>query len=535
MRYKKIARLKANSAAQVITTRVLLGGMFHNLSIVLRLSNAAPSASCCYAIDFCVLSIGRTRSTKETMRLPGPVTGLAVVVLFSVIGSAQSQSSVPDFSAARDEALKILEGLVRIDTSNPPGNETRTAQYIKAVLDAESIPAEILELQPGRGNIIARIHGNGSKKPLLLMGHLDVVGVERDKWTLDPFAGIVKEGYIYGRGASDDKGMVSACLEVFLQLHRLKVPLDRDVIFLAEAGEEGTSKFGIDFMVEQHWDKIASEFALNEGGSIHNENGRINYVGVSTTEKVPRGFRLVAHGSSGHGSVPRLDNAIVHLAAAVAKVGKWQTPMRLNETTSAFFSRLAQISSPEEAALYRQVEHPQVQEKLRALKAPYYSMLRTSIVPTIIKGGFRSNVIPAEAEATLDVRALPDEDIPALAATMRRLINDSEIEVIPPSTPGRPATPASSLDTEMFRALEAAQKKLFPGAITLPLMVTGATDSAQLRAKGVQAYGLGSVSTDQDRSRVHGNDERLSIEGLGKFVQFLYTAATDVAASRRAR
>jgi len=449
--------------------------------------------------------------------------------------AAQDASSTPDWAQARDEAVRILSGMVKIDTSNPPGNETKVAEYIKAILDKEGIASQIYELEPGRGNLVARLKGSGKKRPVLLMGHTDVVGVEREKWTVDPFGGLIKDGYLYGRGASDDKGMTSVCLEVFLLLHRLKVPLDRDVIFLAEAGEEGTTRAGIDFMVGQHWDQIECEFALNEGGWIYERGGRVQYVGVSTTEKVPRGIRLVAKGTSGHGSMPRLDNAITHLAAAVAKVGSFQMPMRLNETTRAFFQRLATISPPEEAYLYTHLEDPKesaaVQEKLRATNIMYNSMLRTSIVPTIIKGGFRSNVIPGDAEASLDVRALPDEDINAMIATLRQLINDPAVEIVPPSR-GRPGTPPSGLGTEMFRALERAQTGLFPGAVTLPVMLTGATDSAQLRAKGVQAYGLGSVVTDEERARIHGNDERLSVEGIGKFVEFVYRAVMDVAGAK---
>jgi len=234
--------------------------------------------------------------------------------------------------------------------------------------------------------------------------------------------------------------------------------------------------------------------------------------------------------------MPRPDNPIVHLAAAVAKVGNYQSPMRLNETTRAFFQRLAKISPPEEAKLYAALENPEesaaAQEKLRTTNIQYNSMLRTSISPTIINGGFRSNVIPGEAQANLDVRALPDEDIPALVAALTSLINDPLVEVVGPQRGGRPANPPSSITTELFHAMEEAQAKTFPEAATLPLMVTGATDSAQLRAKGVQAYGLGGVATEDDRSRVHGNDERNSIEGLGKFVELIYRCVAAVAVSK---
>ncbi|MEK7674447.1 MAG: M20/M25/M40 family metallo-hydrolase [Verrucomicrobiota bacterium] len=462
--------------------------------------------------------------------------GLVALINLLTATTALGAAAWPDVAAARDETVQILSGFIKVDTSNPPGNETKGAEYLKSVLDREGIPSEILALEPSRGNLVARLKGNGKKRPLLLMAHLDVVGVERDKWTVDPFGGVIKDGYIYGRGAADDKGMGAVCLEVLLQLHRLKVPLDRDVIFLAEAGEEGTTHVGIDFMVSRHWDKIECEFALNEGGRIFEADGKVKYVGVATTEKVPRPILLSAKGTSGHGSRPRPDNAITHLAAAVAKAGNWQPPMRLNETTRAFFSRLARVSTPEEAFLYSHLEDPvlsaMVQEKIRALNLGYNSMLRTSISPTIIKGGFRSNVIPGDALATLDVRALPDEDMEAFAKLLRELIDDPAVEVVPSAGRGRPAQPPSKLDTEMFAALERTQQRLFPEAVTLPMMLTGATDSAQLRAKGVQAYGVGSVSSDQDSARVHGNDERLSIDGLGKFLEFLYGAVVEVAASK---
>src|ERR1044072_6250756 len=241
----------------------------------------------------------RSKSSCQRHRLIVLVAIVMLMASSNLLAARQKAApdfKLPDFQAARDETVKILSEFIRIDTSNPPGNETKGAEYLKGILDRDGILSEIFDLEPGRGNIVARLKGNGKKRPLLLMGHIDVVGVERDKWTVDPFGGIVKDGYIYGSGASADKGMTSVCLEVFLLLHRLKVPLDRDVIFMAEAGEEGTTRVGIDFMVEQHWDKIECEFALNEGGAIYAPEGRVKYVGVATTEKVPRGFRLVARG-----------------------------------------------------------------------------------------------------------------------------------------------------------------------------------------------------------------------------------------------
>jgi len=466
------------------------------------------------------------------------VAGLAALALAVCPWPAAGQTG-PDFRQARDEAVRTLQALIRINTSNPPGNETRLAEHLKAVLDREGIASEIVAREPARGNLIARIKGNGRQKPVLLTGHMDVVGVEQGKWTVDPFEGGIKDGYVYGRGARDDKDDLAAMLEVLLLIHRQKLALDRDIIFLTVAGEEGNPSVGMDYVVERHWPKIESEFALNEGGSIHLSGGKVQYVAVGTAQKALARARLLARGVSGHGSVPRMDNAIGRLAAAVAKLTEYQPPMRLNETTRAFFQRLATISPPQEAFLYTHLEDPGVgklvEETLRRSGnrafVTYNSMLRTSITPTIIQGGFRNNVIPAEAEATLDIRALPDENLDRFFAEMRRVINDPAVEVI--ALPRyRPVPPVAPLNSEMFRALEKAQATVFPGAVTIPEMGTGSNDSAQLLAKGVQAYGVGAPGTSEDAEGSHGNDERVSVEGLGQYVEFLYRAVVEVAAAQ---
>jgi len=239
----------------------------------------------------------------------------------ATVSLAQSNSFSLNAEQAQAEAVHFLADLVRIDTQDPPGDESKVAHYLEGVLKREGIASEILEPVPGRASIVARLKGNGKKRPLLIMGHEDVVPVDRSHWTVDPFAASERDGVIYGRGASDDKAMVAANLEVFLQLKRMRVPLDRDVIFLSEASEEMSSPAGMATIVDRYWDKIDCEFALNEGGGSLVENGTVKYFGVATAEKLPRGLRLEATGSSGHGSVPRVDNAVVHLAAAVAKAG----------------------------------------------------------------------------------------------------------------------------------------------------------------------------------------------------------------------
>jgi acetylornithine deacetylase/succinyl-diaminopimelate desuccinylase-like protein len=449
-----------------------------------------------------------------------------------------SRAAEPDFAAAHQETMDTLRAFVRVDTSSPPGNETRGAEFLKAILDKAGIPCELVGANPARLNLVARLKGSGKKRPIVLMGHTDVVGVERDKWTVDPFEGVIKDGFLYGRGSSDDKCMTTVCLEVMLLLKRANVQLDRDVIFVAEADEESTA-LGVIELVNHHWDKIDCEFALNEGGVIAEEGGKIKYVGVATSEKVPRTLFLSATGSSGHGSAPRADNPVVHLATAIAKIGAWQPPVRLNETTRTFFQRLALVSSPEEAWLFTHFNDPvvgaQVQEILRRTEKYYFynSNLRTSISPTVFKAGFRFNVIPGDALATLDVRALPDEDMGAFIKTLAQLIDDPAITITPNEAKQRPATPPSGLDNAMFAALEHAQQAVYPGSVTIPTMLNGATDSAYLREKGVQAYGIGSLTSLTDGgNRAHGNDERVNLAGIKGFLEFVYRATVEVAGAK---
>ena len=463
----------------------------------------------------------------------------ALAALLCVAASAPAADRYPvDWTQLESETMDYYTSILRIDTSNPPGDETKAVNYLKPILDRAGIPSLVLALDPRRANLVARLKGNCSKRPLIIMGHTDVVGVQRDKWPVDPFAALRKDGYVWGRGSSDDKSHVVASLMTMLLLNRLHVALDRDVIFVAEAGEEGTSDLGIGFLADQHWNDIAGEFALAEGGQTVTRNGQVIAVEITTTEKTPRAARLVAHGTAGHGSRPRLDNPILHLAEAVAKFQGWQPPMRLNDTTRTYFERLATISSPEEAFRYNHVADPARTEEIQRYFASHepgnYSVLRTSIVPTIIQGGFRTNVIPSEAQATLDIRALPDEDMPRLYEQMRRVIADPAVEVIPENSRNRPVAPPSPIDSEMFRVLERVQKKMYPKAVTIPSMLTGATDMAQLRSKGVQAYGFGPIA-DESEGELHGahsDQERLLESSIHQMVQYLWYTVLDIAASK---
>jgi len=462
----------------------------------------------------------------------------AVVLAGAALAQAQTKGPNIDWAQQKAEILERYRSLIQIDTSSPPGNETKAVEYLKKVLEGEGIATQSFAVDPARGNLVARLKGNGKKRPILIMAHTDVVGVQREKWPVDPFGAVMKDGYVWGRGSNDDKDKLTAVLMTMLLLKRSGVPLDRDVIFLAEAGEEGDSQFGAEFMAKEHFDAIDAEYALTEGGAAGLENGRVKYVQIQTAEKVPHPVRLVVNGRSGHASVPRLDNAIAHLSTAVGKLAAWQTPMKLNDTTRTYFERLATISTPEKAARYNGLTNPaksaEIQRYLAEHEPSLYSMLRTSVVPTIIKGGFRTNVIPSEAEATIDVRAVPDEDINKFYEEMARVIGDPAVKIEPGTFGARPATMPSRLDNEMFRTLEAVSHQMYAGTTVLPSMSTGATDMAFLRAKGVQCYGIGPAMTEDDRTNfgAHSDVERLQESSLYPFVEFVFRVVSDVAVSK---
>jgi acetylornithine deacetylase/succinyl-diaminopimelate desuccinylase-like protein len=321
-------------------------------------------------------------------------------------------------------------------------------------------------------------------------------------------------------------------------LKRYGVKLDRDVIFLAEAGEEGTPEVGINFMVAKHFDVIDAEYVLAEGGENVIDEDRVKVVGIETTEKMPRRVTLVARAKPSHGSMPTLQNAVLILANAVARAGTWQTEVRFNETTRAYFQRMAEISNEDDAYRYNNIEN---QEESDAIQQhflenfPYhYSISRTSVAPTIIDAGFRKNVIPSEASAVLDIRMLPDENVEDFYAKLAAVIDDTRVEIVPERI-YRPAAPPSEIDNEMFQTLERVAKEMYPDSTVLPIMSTGATDMAQVRAKGMQAYGIGPARTIEEMNSgfgAHGDNERITEEAFVEFVKYMWNVVIETAATR---
>ncbi len=441
-----------------------------------------------------------------------------------------------DWTSVERETLEHFQAVVRIDTSDPPGNERAAAEYVKRVLDREGIATQTFELEPNRVNLVARLKGSGAKRPLLLMAHTDVVTVDPARWTFPPFSATREGGYVYGRGTVDDKDNVTAALMTMVLLKRSGVPLDRDVIFLAEAGEEGTTRVGIQFMVQQHFSEIDAEYCLAEGGSVLRSGGRVRYASVQTAEKIPRAILLTATGTAGHGSVPLETNSILKLTQAVGAVATWKPPIQLNDTTRTYFTRLASISPPADAARYRSVigtDPKAAQDAVDhfASRDPRLaSMVRSSISPTIIEGGYLVNVIPSEAKATLDVRLLSGQDPEVFLNEVRRVVNDPAIRVEWGKRDVRPATPSARLDSQVFKVLESAFARHYDTAV-LPTMSTGATDMAYLRDKGIQCYGVGPAVDAEDGPKgfgAHSDQERILESELHKFVRFHYDVVRDL-------
>jgi acetylornithine deacetylase/succinyl-diaminopimelate desuccinylase-like protein len=438
-------------------------------------------------------------------------------------------SAQPDMLQLTAEAQTWLTDLIRINTTNPPGNELEAAKYIQNVLQKENIPAEVLEIEPGRGVTVAHLQAGplpDSSRALLLLAHLDVVGVDRAKWSTEPFAATQKDGYIYGRGAIDDKGMVAANLAAIIGLKRSGARLTRDVVFLADADEEEGGAASIKTVIERYWDKIACVFAINEGGRIVLQNGKVQYVSIQTTEKVSYNVLVTATGTSGHGSVPRPDNAVVHLAAAVQKIGTLETPMHLLTITRRYFEQLAPIEDEETAKWIRALETSEradlAARRLAAMNPVWNSMLRDTIAPTELNAGIRANVVPSAATANLNIRLLPGNFIQDVIDQMEKAVKDPQVKFTVQPDAG-PNAPASSITSELYQTIERAAQQQFPGTVIVPDMSTGATDSAYLRLHNVQSYGvLPFPLTEPDILRMHADDERIPLSSFRTGVEFLY-------------
>jgi acetylornithine deacetylase/succinyl-diaminopimelate desuccinylase-like protein len=439
-----------------------------------------------------------------------------------------------DWEGALWATIAHLQALIRMDTVNPPGNEIGVARYLQDVLRGAGIETTLYEPAPGRAAMIGRLRGTGRRRPLLLLAHMDVVGVERARWTTNPFGGEILDGYLYGRGAIDDKGMLAVNLQTMLLLRDALAkgarPFDRDLIMVSTSDEEGGGALGIDWLAREHPEELEAEFALNEGGRIRMADGRPSYAAVQCAEKVPHVVRVWARGPGGHASIPLPDNAIGRLARAVAAICGHGEPVRLTDITRRFFGGLADgwpdAAQRQAMADVASDDAGRVAAGAAVLsRVPHFdAVLRNGVSPTLIAGGIRSNVIPGEANATLNIRTLPGESLDAMIARLSAAAGQAgiELEVLSRGHEGPPSSPTSA----MFLAIEAAVSAIDPAVRTIPYLSTGATDSAALRRIGVQAYGLLPFPlTQEDEDRMHGHDERVSVSSLSFGVRLTYEIA----------
>lgn len=428
-----------------------------------------------------------------------------------------------DWPAVHAEALDILRAYLRIDTTNPPGNEAPAARYLGGLLEAEGIPTEYIETAPGREAVVARLTGDGSKRGLMLGNHLDVVPVEAAYWTKPPFEGVVEDGRVYGRGAMDMKSCGVMQLITMLVLKRQGVPLKRDVVFCATPDEEAGSALGMGWLAEHRPDVIDVEFALNEGSSGRITNDRTVFT-VATNEKFGSGLRLTSVGAPGHGSFVHEDNSMVRLARALVRLDEWDRGVTFIPDTRTYLGRLA------DAGVIDASDDASMVEVIRARRG-MQAMFMNTLNVTMVNAGVKQNVLPAKSEALIDCRLLPGQDPEAWRREVERVVDDPKITVEFTAGQPPPRHPSVDWDTDLFRAIESSVHAAMEDAVVAPTMTIGATDCRYLRAKGVIAYGfIPAIFSTEENKTFHGNDEFITVENLNLGIELTYDIVTRLCA-----
>lgn len=449
------------------------------------------------------------------------------------VSTTASTSTSPAAATAprsfEDEARALLVSLSAVDTSH--GRETDALRPIAEELKRAGVPVEIIESAPGRGNLIARLAGNGTKKPLLLLAHVDVVPIEGQPWTVPPFPTTEKDGFLWGRGVADDKSMAAAFTAIVLDLARKKTPLSRDVILALTADEELGGFAGVKWLLDHHKNLLDAEVALNEGGALMTTNdfSDVQLVGLGVAEKSYQSYHVVARGGGGHSSIPKPgDDPALSLARALVKIGEHEFPAHVLPEAKGWLAASASWEKPPLSnALTRAAETaPKVRgedERLLGADRSYNALIRTTCVTTMLKGSPQDNVLPTSAEAIVNCRILPDETPAGTRDTLTRVIGDPKITVTPDDDHG--IGPPAPLEGEIPSLIERAARESFPNAKIVRSMSTGATDSRHLRAAGIVAYGLADAPTSIEEVRAghsaHGPDERRPTKWLGPGARYL--------------
>jgi len=442
----------------------------------------------------------------------------------AAVAAGSAQSATPD-ARARD----IFKQLIEINTTDTPaGSVTAAAEAAAARLRAAGFPPSDVQLlgpDPRKHNLVARYRGAGRRRPLLLVAHLDVVEARREDWTVDPFTLVEKDGFFYGRGTLDDKGMAASLLANLIRLKEERFTPDRDLILALTADEEGGNFNGVDWLLKNHRPLVDAELALNEGGSGQMNHGKYLVNEVQASEKVYQDFRLEVRNPGGHSSRPVRDNAIYHLSAALARLAQFDFPVNLSEVTRTYFERMAALQSDAKvAADMRAVAGAQTDmSAARRLSdaSPFYNaLMRTTCVATRLEGGHANNALPQLAAANVNCRILPGESPAAIKERLQQVLADAELTVtfVGQATPSAP----SPLNPEVMRAVESITAAMWPGVVVVPVMAPGATDGLFLRNVGIPTYGVEGVFVEIDDNRSHGQDERVGVKQFFEEVEFQY-------------
>jgi acetylornithine deacetylase/succinyl-diaminopimelate desuccinylase-like protein len=457
---------------------------------------------------------------------------LSPLLLAALLATSPPPSTLASPSPAdRTLAREVFQQLVELDTSIGTGETTRAAEAVAARLRAGGVPApDVRVVGPNKKkmNLVARLHGAGKRKPLLLLAHLDVVDARRADWTMDPFKLVEKDGYYYGRGTQDDKSLAALWTAIFLRLHHdsARAPLERDVILALTADEENGPDNGVKWLLAHERPLIDAELALTEGGGGELRNGKRLSLDVQPAEKSYLSFDLVAKNKGGHSSLPEGDNAIVHVAEAAARIHHHPFPVELSPLTRAYFQHMATLETGPMAADLRTIagKGPAAEAAAAAArvatKPVFNARLRTTCVPTLMEGGHAENALPQMARITINCRVLPGHDAGEIARELRAVIDDPAVELT--QLHQWDASPASPLPPELLATIERAGAALWPGVPVQPILLTGATDGRFLRAGGIPTYGLTGIFVDIDDIRAHGRDERLLVKSFSEGHDFLW-------------
>ena len=434
-----------------------------------------------------------------------------------------------------EEVVSLLRELIRINTTNPPGNETAAAKYLAGQLGREGFDCELFESAPGRGSVVTHLKGTGEKPSLLLLSHLDVVAADAREWSVDPFGGVVKDGFVWGRGALDMKGMTAVEVMVMKLLKRNGVELKGDVVLAATADEEQGGLSGADYLLRNCPEKIFAPYVLNEGGGVAVPTRNGNVFTVQTAEKGILWFKVKAKGVPGHGSMPNVaDNAIMRMNRVIGKLGNFRSRVLVVPTVKRFLEEMAREDPSLQEPFSRLLANPELSDQiLDELGKTYPDLaeeirprLKMTIAPTIIHGGVKENIIPSECEAVFDCRILPGQESAQAIGLIKGLLGevDSEKLVFEALQVQEPSE--STAETPLYDVIAGVLREFEPRCGVTPMLTTGGTDSRFFRRMGSVCYGFHpmypEVSSGKVVKREHGIDERITVENLVFGTSVLY-------------